>query len=202
MLSESKISLPAVDVSTDWQPTPMPQDKLFHLNNFLARTDGRISPIRSQLNTEVTQLSPTSTRYYKRKAIQSVDVVLDAIAPGNSNWLLNQISNKARTNTETLVEADTLLSKLTSLYEETESWYTRQQILSIFVDDFSKTELLKMIPGLTKWRIDEARKHASEHKPGQIIEPPPIKRCRLDPTKVDHFLDFISSPSFLQDVAY
>ena len=25
---------------------------------------------------------------------------------------------------------------------------------------------------------------------------------RLDPAKVDHFLDFISSPSFLQDVAY
>ena len=25
---------------------------------------------------------------------------------------------------------------------------------------------------------------------------------KLDPVKVDHFLDFISSPSFLQDVAY
>ena len=34
------------------------------------------------------------------------------------------------------------------------------------------------------------------------IDPPVIHRCRLDPVKVDHFLDFISTPSFLQDVAY
>jgi len=29
-----------------------------------------------------------------------------------------------------------------------------------------------------------------------------LQRTHLDPVKVDHFLDFISSPSFLQDVAY
>ena len=28
------------------------------------------------------------------------------------------------------------------------------------------------------------------------------QRSRLDPAKNDHFLDFIASPSFLQDVAY
>ena len=38
--------------------------------------------------------------------------------------------------------------------------------------------------------------------PGQVIDPPVLQRCRLDPVKVDHFLDFMSSPSFLQDVAY
>lgn len=74
--------------------------------------------------------------------------------------------------------------------------------VSLFAGDYSKTELLQMIPGLTKWRIDEARKHAFKNKPGQPIEPPTLQRTRLDPVKVDHFLDFISSPSFLQDVAY
>ena len=59
-----------------------------------------------------------------------------------------------------------------------------------------------MIPGLTKWRINEARKHAFKNKPGQPIKPPTLQRTCLDPVKVDHFLDFISSPSFLQDVAY
>ena len=29
-----------------------------------------------------------------------------------------------------------------------------------------------------------------------------ITRARLDPSKVDHFLDFISRPNFVQDVAY
>ena len=95
-----------------------------------------------------------------------------------------------------------LLGRLINLYEEANSWYTRQQILSIFVCDHSKSELSTLIPGLTKWRIDEARKHAFLNEPGQQIEPPQIKRSRLHPAKVDHFLDFVSSPSFLQDVAY
>ena len=34
------------------------------------------------------------------------------------------------------------------------------------------------------------------------MEPPQIKRSRLHSAKVDHFLDFVSSPSFLQDFAY
>ena len=61
---------------------------------------------------------------------------------------------------------------------------------------------MTLIPGLTKWRIDEARKHAFLNEAGQQIEPPQIKRSRLHPAKVDHFLDSVSSPSFLQDVLY
>lgn len=102
---------------------------------------------------------------------------------------------------EGIVE-DTLVARMVILYEEAANWYTRQQILSLFVTDYSKTELLALIPGLSKWRIDEARKHAFQSKPGQPIDPPKITRCRLDAVKVDHFLDFLSSPSFLQDVAY
>ena len=102
---------------------------------------------------------------------------------------------------EGIVE-DTLVARVVILYEEAANWYTRQQILSLFVTDYSKTELLALIPGLSKWRIDEARKHAFQSKPGQPIDPPKITRCRLDAVKVDNFFDFFSSPSFLQDVAY
>ena len=91
-----------------------------------------------------------------------------------------------------------LLARLVRPYEEANSWYTRQQIISIFVCDYPKSELLTLIPGLTKRRIDEARKDAFLNEPGQQIEPPQIKRSRLHPAKVDHFLDFASSPSFLR----
>ena len=41
-----------------------------------------------------------------------------------------------------------------TLYNEANSWYTQQQILSLFAGDYSKTELLQLVPGLTKFRID------------------------------------------------
>ena len=136
--------------------------------------------------------------------MQVVEASLDAIAPGQSKWLLQQVleAYSHSTDSDVNLPEKTLLSRLVTLYNEATNWYTRQQILSVFVADYSKTELLSFIPGLTKWRIDEARKHAFRTSPGRIIAPPVLQRCRLDPVKVDRFLDFISSPSFLQDVAY
>ena len=193
---------PEVDTSLEWQPTPQVKEQMISSNNFLRRVDGRISPIRSQLGTDVEQISSRTSRYYRYKAVQAVETVLEAIAPGNSKWLFQQvIEGYSSLAAENLPEQG-LLATLIQLYEEASSWHTRQQILSIFARDYSKTELLALVPGLTKWRVDEARRHAFHSGPGRVIEPPTLQRSRLDPSKVDHFLDFISSPLFLQDVAY
>ena len=149
-------------------------------------------------------ISSSTQRYYRRKAEQAVEIVLSAIAPGNSSWLLQQVLSKHQRvqGADAAFKEDAIVARLVALYNDANSWSTRQQILSIFASDYSKTELLQLVPGLTKFRIDEARKHAFQTKPGQPTEPPTITRTRLDPVKVDHFLDFTSSPTFLQDVAY
>ena len=59
-----------------------------------------------------------------------------------------------------------------------------------------------MVPGLTTWRIYQARKHSATVGEGVYEEREPVVRYRLDGEKVDHFLDFITSPHYLQDVAY
>ncbi|XP_064631618.1 uncharacterized protein LOC135489918 [Lineus longissimus] len=64
------------------------------------------------------------------------------------------------------------------------------------------SECKAMIPGLTVYRIDQARKHAKDIGGGQPVSVGPIEKSRLDDVKVDHFLDFDSQPEFLQDVAY
>ena len=145
-----------------------------------------------------------NAEYYRKKAVQVVDTMLDAIAPGNLSWLLQQVITRCQRGQTVsgASEEDSLVSRLVTLYNEARSWYTQQQILSLFAGNYSKTELPQLMLGLTKFRIDEARKHAFKTKPGQFIEPPTITTARLDPAKVDHFLDFVSSPSFLQDVAY
>ena len=59
-----------------------------------------------------------------------------------------------------------------------------------------------MILGLSIWQIDQACRHAGEEGPGQPVVSAPIKRTRLDPVKISHFVNFIARPNFLQDVAY
>ena len=50
--------------------------------------------MRSQCKSDVLNISASTQRYYRRKAEQEVDVVLDAIAPGNSTWLFEQVRNR------------------------------------------------------------------------------------------------------------
>jgi len=71
-----------------------------------------------------------------------------------------------------------------------------------FVNEFSKMKLQKLIPGLTVRRIDEAHAHAASAGIGQPVETHVIRRTRLDPVKVDHFMEFISRPTYIQDVAF
>ena len=59
-----------------------------------------------------------------------------------------------------------------------------------------------MIKGLTRWIIDQARSHAASVDAGQPVDRKSIYRTRSDPVQTDHFLDFISQPTYLQDVAF
>ena len=61
-------------------------------------------------------------------------------------------------------------------------------ILSLFSDDFSRVEL----QGMSKWRIDQGRKHATEAGKGQPIPEIPSSGSKIDPEKVDHFVEYIS----------
>lgn len=184
-----------IDVSM-YMPTPQP--KLPKLNEFITlASDGRVSPIRAQMNQPVDQYADRTQRYFRKKVNECIDVVLDCIAPGQSSELKTLLGTP-----ETTEETEDLKSILIHIYEEADSWYTKRQVLSIFVNRYTKSELKQLIPGLTTWRIDEARRHASLVGPGKLVELRPISRTRLDMKKVDHFVEFASSPLFLQDVAY
>ena len=50
--------------------------------------------------------------------------------------------------------------------------------LSMFSRHFLKQELREMIPGLSKWQINHARRHAAKEGPGHQVVPIPIKRTR------------------------
>ena len=54
-----------------------------------------------------------------------------------------------------------------------------------------------MIQGLSKWCIDQDRKHAALVEPGRPKDLTEIRRTRLDPIREDHFIDFIASPHYL-----
>ena len=144
-----------------------------------------------------------------RKVREVVNTVLSTIAPEQEDKLLDALRycprtiNRQSDGKEFKEEISrNELSILLGAYNHAESRQTRLQILSMFAKQYSKEELREMIPGLSKWQIDQAHHHAFEEGPGQPVVSTPIQRTRLDPVKTNHFISFIARPNFLQDVAY
>ena len=68
------------------------QHHLYYLNNFLRMaTEGRVSPVRSQCQSDVLTTSSRTKRYYRKKAGQAIEAVLESIAletpPGSTSKL-------------------------------------------------------------------------------------------------------------------
>ena len=96
-----------------------------------------------------------------------------------------------------------LVDVLIKANEQAGHWQTKRQILSLFSDDFSRAELREVIPGLSKWLASlQARQHATESGKGQPIPKIPSYRSKIDPEKVDHFVEYLCRPEFVQDVAF
>ena len=180
------------------------------LNNAVAKlTEGHYSPIASTLNTSWDDVSMTQQKYYQRKMKEVIQTALSVVVPGQEEQMwscLREERELADTDEEPPAKRKRIdtgrVQTLISAHNDAENWQTKRQILSLFVNDFSKTELQQMITGLTKWRVDQARCHATDEGEGQPLLDKPIFRIRLDRVKTDHFIDYISRPCFLQDVAY
>lgn len=117
-------------------------------------------------------------------------LVFSIIAPGQENVLLNAIQSEAD------VETDSATKCIVDAYNHAAKSRTQTQILSLVVNNFTKTELQKMMPGVTIARVDAARKHAMVTGPGNIINAPKIYRMKLTKPKLAHFIDFILNAGY------
>ena len=175
----SQISDPEEEVEI-WSDEKEIQNKRRQaLNDALVNlTSGRFSPILSTLNSSWDDISSTQQKYHTSKAREAVAVMLSVISPGQEKDLWKCIQNDSD-----LIERDEsssskgkhfdthtgLIDVLIKAYDQAESWQTKRQILSLFANDFSRRELQTLIPGLTKWRIDQARQHTTEAGKGQAV---------------------------------
>ena len=62
--------------------------------------------------SDMLTISASTQRYYRRKAEQVVDVVLDAIGPGNYMWLFEQVRSRRENIQEVSSGGESLLISL------------------------------------------------------------------------------------------
>lgn len=181
----SQMSASTQESSQDWIESHItPRERLNSAMKILSKD---YEPLKHQLSLSWSSICKSSKLYYMKKAREAIHLVLSIIAPGQESILLNAIQPRTE-------EVDSTTKCIVDAYNHAANSRTQTQILSLIVNNFTKTELQKMMPGVTIARIDAARKHAMVTGPGNIINAPKIYRMKLTKPKLAHFIDFVLNP--------
>jgi hypothetical protein len=165
-------------------------------NLFHVATSGAMSPLRSQLRKGLDQTQKATVKYYKRKASEAIDAVLNLIAPGQSSELKKMLL------TESPPPPQEHMTSLIQLYNGTTDASLKTQILSLICREMTKTEILEKIPGITVYKTDQARQLSKQLDGFQVPVKRKHNRQKMNTEKLHHALDFFFDPAFMQIVSF
>ncbi|XP_076089047.1 uncharacterized protein LOC143059437 [Mytilus galloprovincialis] len=205
----SSQSEPSLSQESSWSLT---SDGQKHLNSGIHvlneplqnLSSGNMSPIKYILQQPLECVQNSTKRYVRRKASEAVCTVLDHIAPGQSSKLLDLLVEDICNNNAVDKQnesKDELLNLILRLYDEADSNALNMQLLSIISTTSlnSKSQLLELKPGMSKWKVDQSRSHATRFGVGTIqTEKTPNYRDKMDKEKLEHAMAFFLDPNFIQ----
>lgn len=169
-----------------------------------------MSPVRSQLQTPWKEASGRTKRYYTRKASQAVSAVVNDISPNESGPLFNEVVSSealkwqfpSDDDSEEVMIDKTLMTSLADCYRAADNWSARRQILSIIADKMPYKKLASFIPGLTKHRYTEAKRHSAAYGSGAPVPTTRVPRQDFSTPQIEHFIGFITSSHIIQDLPF
>lgn len=98
----------------------------------------------------------------------SFNVYFLAIAPGQGSKLLKLLRDNDD-NRDNVDSSHNLQAVVVNLYMDSSDRSFKKQLLSMIVNSHTKSNLQQLIPGLTTYAIDEARKHAVQYGMGEKL---------------------------------
>ena len=159
-----------------------------------------IDPLKSQLE-HWEDCSEMEKQTYARTAKEACQLVCHVIAPRDGEKLFQVVQQQQNGG----IARDTGLEALIAAYKKAPSKALKTQILSIYANRFTATELKAIhrpFENLSDRQIKKARAHSSSKGSGNPLTKIPQHRIRLEKGKLDHFMEFTSRPYFYQDVAF
>ena len=156
------------------------------------------SPIKYQLRTNLNDVLERTKKRIVKKSLQAVDNVLDNIAPGQSQFIMATLTEQNNKND--------VVDGIREAIQAANGSNNKIQLLSLMCGKsedrykYSITELTKIFPGVTKYQVEKARKHADLGLAGIPIEPDKYHRLRVSEAEINLFLDFIQFGGLVQDV--
>ena len=174
------------------------------LNQFLT-VSGKEDRVLGQPKKRWKKLSNQRKNVYVSKATSAIVAALEVITPGDAGHLWTAVQSSRGVETALGIEDNIdrkYLEALAETYQHATSWDTRRQVLAIIADLVPYRDIKKFIPGLTDYRIKEARLHILKYGRGATVPLKKSPRMRINENQLDHFLTFITSSHVVQDLPF
>ena len=150
-------------------------------------------------------LSSRSKNTYVSRGTNAVVAVLQVIAPNDVDNLWEAVLSSKSVDKvlgTSLPGERKYLKALAETYENASSWDTKRQTLAIMADLLTYHELQNNIPDITEYRFKIARMHVKIYGRGAPVPENKSPRMRIDESKLDYFLSFITSSHVVQDLPF
>lgn len=179
------------------------EEALQYLNNFLDINGYKT--VSSLPSKPWFELSKKSQTMYVDKIQNITECVIRCFFPENFSDVSQQVymSNFTEKDTPKVKPRPlTTMSTIAEFYQKAESWQHRRQLLSMLSLFMTYQEALELIPDLTEYKYYASKKHGEKYGYGLPVPSVEIHRQKMDPLKLDSFLDFITSPHIIRDLPY
>lgn len=141
---------------------------------------------------------------YVEQVREVVYAVINTMFPYEVQHVLEDFYNYSTDTTmEQTNETDSVLQEaLIESYGKADTWQLKRQMLSILAKTMHYKSIIEKIPSLTEYRYYKAKNHSEVY--GCALPPPCNEqhRQRMDPKKLDIFLDFITSSHIIKDLPF
>ena len=154
-----------------------------------------IGPLGSIMKRPWTDATSKTRECYIRKASTIISEVLKTVAPQSAPELWEAVRGKNEVShlLGSVHNGSDLLLAVVESYKQADTSETRRQLLSLVASKVTYAELVAHIPRLTRYEFTAARRYTLEVGAGLTVQ--------LD-AKIDHFLDFITSSTVVQDLPF
>ncbi|CAC5377276.1 unnamed protein product [Mytilus coruscus] len=179
------------------------EEALQYLNRFLEVNGSKtISslPLKSWF-----ELSQKSQYLYVDRLQNIIDCVIGCFFPENFSDVSQQIflsKSTEKVTSDKNIKPLATISTIAEFYQKSESWQHRRQLLSMLSLFMTYQEVLQLIPDLTEFKCYTSKKHGEKFGYGLPVPPAETHRQKMDPMKLDSFLEFITSPHIIRDLPY
>ncbi|XP_076082469.1 uncharacterized protein LOC143053552 [Mytilus galloprovincialis] len=148
------------------------------------------------MRVSLSNAGERTRRRYISKAKACISAVLNTICPGEEQELYENLFS-----IETVVDED-LEEAIKQAYENSNTWTSQRQLLSVIATNKSYNFIKKLIPSVSYYRYKIAKRHGLKYGVGCPVPFDSKYRQTVEPERIESFVDFITSSEVIKDMPF